>query len=84
MVHGVIDRLVVNDDDILLIDYKTHQHATSATVEQLTDNYLDQMRYYTRAVSRLWPAHSVRSGLLFTACAELVWLDGPDSADKPE
>lgn len=80
MVHGIIDRLVVNDGDILLIDYKTHQHATPATLDQLAGNYLEQMRYYTRAVTRLWPQHSVRSGLLFTACTELVWLDGLQSA----
>jgi ATP-dependent helicase/nuclease subunit A len=84
MVHGVIDRLVVNDDDILLIDYKTHRHATPATVEQLADSYVEQMRYYTRAVSRLWPAHNIRSGLLFTACAELVWLAGLQSAPETD
>jgi ATP-dependent helicase/nuclease subunit A len=84
LVHGVIDRLVLSGDAVLLIDYKTHRQATTRTIPQLVESYRTQMAYYTRAITRLWPHRTVRSGLLFTACAELVWLDGLQSLAEPE
>ncbi len=75
LVHGIIDRIVVHGDDIVLIDYKTHATAGSGQLDALVAGYREQMRLYSGAVARLWPGHTIRAGLLFTACAERVWLD---------
>jgi ATP-dependent helicase/nuclease subunit A len=80
LVYGVIDRLVVTAETVMLVDYKTHAHADAASIPQLVEHYREQLRYYTRAVEQLWPQHKVRPCLLFTACAELVCLDGLQSA----
>jgi len=80
MVYGVVDRLVVRDDSVLVIDYKSHRHAGSTGIQQLAAGYRAQLDCYARAATRLWPQHTVRAGLLFTACHELVWLDGLQSA----
>jgi ATP-dependent helicase/nuclease subunit A len=76
MVYGVIDRLVITDGSVLVIDYKSHRHANADSIPQLVADYRAQLDCYTQAATRLWPSHTVRAGLLFTACAELVWIDG--------
>ena len=84
MVHGIIDRLLVSDGEVTIIDYKTHQLADRRSLDELAENYRTQMRYYNAAVTRLWPNHTVRAALLFTAGPELVWLDGLQSAVKTD
>ena len=54
-VYGVIDRLIINHDNILLIDYKTHQVETDAELETLADTFQNQMQLYRTAVDKLWP-----------------------------
>ncbi len=73
-IHGVIDRLLLSDDEIILIDYKTHQHATPETVPQLANTYQQQMQLYTNGVRRLWPEKPLRSLLLFTACRSIYTI----------
>ena len=74
-VYGIIDRLVVDKQHILLIDYKTHSGATAETASALAESFTDQMNLYRKGVQQIWPDHTVRSGVLFTACEEIVWLD---------
>ena len=74
-VFGIIDRLVITDDAILLIDYKTHQVDDSSRLDQLAASFSEQMRLYRTGVAKLWQGLPVKSGLLFTHSARLVWLD---------
>ena len=82
MVYGVIDRLVITDDSVLVIDYKSHRHACADSIPQLVADYRAQLNCYAEAAARLWPTRTVRAGLLFTACAELTWMDAVQS--RPE
>jgi ATP-dependent helicase/nuclease subunit A len=77
LVYGIIDRLVVNDGTVCIIDYKTHRSASRETLPALVESYREQMRLYSRAIARLWPDMKIRPYLLFTACRELVALDDP-------
>ncbi|MBT8129733.1 MAG: UvrD-helicase domain-containing protein [Gammaproteobacteria bacterium] len=74
-VFGLIDRLVMNDDQILLIDYKTHQVETDLQLESLVDAFSEQLYLYQTGVKKLWPGIRIKSGLLFTHSARLVWTD---------
>jgi len=74
-VYGLIDRLIINDDNILLIDYKTHQVENEAQLKTLADSFKNQIHLYTNGVEKLWPGLKVKSGLLFTHSARLVWTD---------
>ena len=74
-VYGVIDRLVINDDNILLIDYKTHQVEAGAELDTLADTFINQMKLYRTGVEKLWPGLKIKSGLLFTHSARLIWMD---------
>ncbi len=75
LVYGIIDRLLVQDDSVLVIDYKTHRGASRETLPALTASYREQMRLYARGAAKLWPGRTVQSYLLFTACNRLVAVD---------
>jgi ATP-dependent helicase/nuclease subunit A len=66
-VYGVIDRLLVRDNEIVIIDYKTHVAATCDNAENLARPFTKQMGLYAAGVKKLWSSRSVRSLLLFTA-----------------
>ena len=65
---GQVDRLVVTDREVLVVDYKTNRRPPAAT-EAIPDIYVRQMAAYRLALACIYPHHQVR-------CA-LVWTDGP-------
>jgi ATP-dependent helicase/nuclease subunit A len=73
-VYGVIDRLVIREEEIALIDYKTHVHATRGNIAQLAEDFREQMRQYGEGARRLWPGKKLRLVLIFTACGGKVEL----------
>ncbi len=62
-VHGIIDRLLIKDDSIIIIDYKTHRATNS---KEIAEQYREQMRYYVEGIRLLWPDRKVSSWLYFT------------------
>lgn len=74
LVHGVIDRLVLREDTVTLIDYKTHRRADPDNLAPLAEPYREQLRLYAQGVRALWPGRRVRPVLLFTVCARAVEL----------
>ncbi len=65
-VYGIVDRLVVAEDGIWLVDYKTHITENRSELEALAMHYRPQMEYYRTGIERLWPGRPVTAGLLFT------------------
>ena len=65
---GQIDRLVVAEDRVLIVDYKTLRPppATEAEVPPL---YLRQLSAYRAALAQIYPDREIR-------CA-LLWTEGP-------
>jgi ATP-dependent helicase/nuclease subunit A len=74
LIYGIIDRVVRQDNAVIVIDYKTHRSANSKQLPALTEDYREQMRLYARAAALLWPEHTIRACLLFTNCSTLVPL----------
>ena len=68
LVHGIIDRLVITEDYAIIIDYKSHQHASSNNLASLAESYREQLQYYIDGIKQLWPEKIIRAELLFTAC----------------
>ena len=66
-VFGIIDRLIIKDNIVTIIDYKTHPYVTKDNVEQTAKSYKEQMQLYKKGVQLLWPKYKVNSTLLFTA-----------------
>ncbi|HEY9052183.1 MAG TPA: UvrD-helicase domain-containing protein [Gammaproteobacteria bacterium] len=71
MVFGVIDRMILRKNEITIIDYKSHQHATQDNLYELAQHYKEQMRLYAEGVRRAWPDKKINAALLFTHCAGL-------------
>lgn len=67
-ISGQIDRLVVTDDSVLIVDYKTLR-PPPLTEEEVPSAYLTQLAAYRAALAQIYPAHEIR-------CA-LLWTDGP-------
>ncbi len=68
VLSGVIDRLVVTDRQVWIIDYKTNRPAPD-TLEQVPREYLRQMAIYREALAKVYTQKILR-------CA-FLWTDGP-------
>ncbi|MDT8384816.1 MAG: UvrD-helicase domain-containing protein [Gammaproteobacteria bacterium] len=66
-VFGIIDRLIETDDQVWVIDYKTHAVTTPQQCNSLVDQYREQLRLYCSGAQQLFPQKEIGGGLLFTA-----------------
>ena len=75
LVYGIIDRLIVTQNHVIIVDYKTHQHANKNNLQELSKPYQQQMSFYAEGLKPLWPDRQIKSYLLFTECFELFELE---------
>jgi ATP-dependent helicase/nuclease subunit A len=75
LVYGVIDRLLLSEQEALIIDYKSHSQARPDNVAQLAAAYQQQMALYAAGISKAWPGKQVKAALLFTRCGYLQPVD---------
>ena len=73
-INGRIDRLVITDAEVLVVDYKTDRPAP-ATLQGVGEAYVAQMAAYRAVLSQRWPNRPIR-------CL-LVWTDGPQLMEIP-
>ena len=78
-VYGVIDRLVVSDAGIAVLDYKTHAGIGAAGARQIAAQYREQLQLYMAGAAELWPAQQVRGWLIFTAPRVALELRGAET-----
>ena len=70
-VYGFIDRLVVTDKQVILVDYKTHTVRDPNEVDIIADRYTAQLRLYKQGLAKCWPNLPLACYLLFTHSAQL-------------
>ena len=58
-ISGRIDRLVVTDDAVLIVDYKTLRPVPASEAE-IPPLYLDQLRAYRAAMAAIYPGRAVQ------------------------
>src|SRR5690606_39000730 len=73
-VNGAVDRLVVTDDEVLIVDFKTNR-PPPAQIEDADPAYVAQMAAYRAVLSAVFPGRAVR-------CA-LLWSDAPALMEVP-
>jgi len=71
---GQIDRLLVTDQAVWVVDYKTNRPPPQ-TVAEVPALYRRQMALYRQALRALWPERAIRCLLL--------WTDGPSLMELP-
>jgi ATP-dependent helicase/nuclease subunit A len=69
VISGQVDRLLVTDSEILVIDYKTNR-PPPVRIAEVDASYLRQLASYRAALMEIYPGKTVR-------CA-LLWTDGPN------
>ncbi|MBB6425965.1 double-strand break repair helicase AddA [Sphingopyxis sp. JAI128] len=83
VVAGIVDRLLVTDDAVTVIDYKTGRHVPANGAE-VASAYLRQMAAYRDALRVIFPGRRVEAALLYTAAPRLIRLgDALLDAHKP-
>jgi ATP-dependent helicase/nuclease subunit A len=75
VVSGQVDRLVLTDNTVLIVDFKTNRDPP-ATPNDIPPGYIRQMAMYSAVLSRVFPDHSIRTALL--------WTDGPHLMPIPD
>ncbi len=68
-----VDRLVVTDDSVTIVDYKTDRPAPTRP-NQVAAAYLAQMAAYRAALRLIYPRHTARCALLWTEGPKLMVL----------
>ena len=73
VIDGIIDRLIVQPDRIIAVDYKTNAVVPGAVAE-VPDGLLRQMGAYVLALRRIYPDRKVEVAILWTKTATLLTL----------
>ena len=76
LVSGQIDRLVVTDSEVLIVDFKTN-HAPPSRPDEAPRGYVRQLALYRAVLAKLYPQRVVRAALLWTETAELMEISAP-------
>ena len=71
--HGIIDRLIIHDDHILAIDYKTNRVVPDRP-ETCPDGLLLQMGAYAQAMSQVFAGKRIDVAILWTTDQTLMPL----------
>ena len=84
VVGGLVDRLAVLEDRVVIADYKTNRRPP-ARIEDTPVLYLRQMAAYRSVLREVFPGRQVQCALVWTQTSEVVMLpdDLLDLAAKP-
>ncbi|MCT4576758.1 MAG: double-strand break repair helicase AddA [Donghicola sp.] len=74
--HGIVDRLIVTDHFIEVIDFKTHR-TLPQSADQTPEAILRQMAAYSEGLRQIYPGRDIRVSVLWTASAVLMTI--PDT-----
>ena len=71
--HGVVDRLIVSETEVHVIDFKSNATVPDRA-EDCPEGLLRQMGAYAQALAQIYPDHGIRTAILWTRTASLMWL----------
>ena len=74
VLHGVIDRLIVTEADVLAVDFKTNR-VVPETPADTPDGLLRQLGAYRAVLCQIYPQRNVRTAILWTQSCELMHFD---------
>ncbi|MEB8388955.1 double-strand break repair helicase AddA [Rhodobacteraceae bacterium KMM 6894] len=71
--HGVVDRLIITDTTVRIIDFKTNV-AVPSSADTCPEGLLRQMGAYAAALMQIYPTHQIKTAILWTRTATLMDL----------
>lgn len=75
MMSGQIDRLVVDDKSVLIVDFKNSRKVPK-NVKQVQYKYIAQMASYRLALQQIYPDKQIKCALLYTRESKLIPISG--------
>ena len=72
VIAGTVDRLLIEDEQISVVDFKTGR--VPETAEVVPPSHLAQMTAYSEALRVIFPGRTVRAALLYTSGPKLIEL----------
>lgn len=73
-ISGRIDRLLIKEDEILLIDFKTNRKPP-VNAQSVANIYIKQLKTYKSLLQEIWPNKKIRCALLWTDNCTLMSMD---------
>ena len=73
IISAQIDRLVVLDDEVWIVDYKTNRPA-ARTVEEVPPVYAKQLADYRSLLERIYPEKKIKTFILWTDIAQIMQI----------
>ncbi|SFT82240.1 DNA helicase/exodeoxyribonuclease V, subunit A [Pseudovibrio denitrificans] len=70
-IFGLIDRLLVNDEEVIILDFKTNAYVPRS-VQDVSETYVAQLAVYRKLLSELYPDKRIRALLLYTSGPRLI------------
>lgn len=70
--EGVVDRLVILEEEVWVIDYKTDAHVPS----EVPTDYITQLTSYQKSLTQIFKGKKVKAGVLWTSLdmPKVVWI----------
>jgi ATP-dependent helicase/nuclease subunit A len=78
VIAGTIDRLLIEDERILVVDFKTGR--VPASDDQVPVSHRAQMMAYREALQVIFPGREISTALLYTGGPKLIQLPVETSA----
>jgi ATP-dependent helicase/nuclease subunit A len=71
--YGIIDRLIIDDNRILAVDFKTNRTVPDR-LDTCPEGLLRQMGAYSHALQAIYPHHKIDTAILWTSTRSLMTL----------
>lgn len=71
IISGQVDRLVLLDDEVMIVDYKTNRPAAE-TLNDVPSSYIKQMKAYQILLAKVYPDKKISTHILWTDTAHLM------------
>ncbi len=69
--HRMIDRMIVNESSVWIIDFKTTSQVDPENLAEQSHTYVEQMANYMHGVKKLYPQKEIRVSILYTHLGQL-------------
>lgn len=74
LIQGIIDMCFLEDDEWVIIDYKTNKVTPSRTKEMILEEYKTQLEIYKQALQSITGKKVKQVGLYLLSVSDVVWL----------
>ena len=73
-INGIADMVIENDNEIILIDYKTFAGNESA-LQYKAKTFTGQLQIYQDVLKRSFPNKKVKAAVYFIMVGKVIWMD---------